>query len=126
MQPVEDIWMRMAVMFALAFTLGGLCGMAWLLRSKDPMPTRAICSSVLNGGLCSAVVAMIWLNTYQDNVAALLGFCGTAGLGGTPTVEFLSGLFRKVTVRIIEKNFHIDLDDSQDLPPNTKGTDDVP
>lgn len=116
----SDIAVRAAAMFGLAFCLGSVCGMAWLLRSPDRMTRRAICSCLLNGGLCSSVVAMIWLNAYRDNVPALLGMCGAAGLGGKPTVELLVRLFSRVLKHSVETHFKIDLDDSETAIP-TKG-----
>lgn len=126
MQPLSgsdvDITVRASLMFSLAFCLGSVCGLAWLLRSKDLMTRRAICSCLLNGGLCSAVVAMIWLNSYRDNVPALLGVCGAAGLGGQPTVELLVKLFSRVLKKGVETQFHIDLDDSE-VAANKDSTD---
>lgn len=78
------------------FLLGGLAGLAALLRSRDELTRRAICSACLNSSLLSMGSAAAWWNYYPNaNVIALTFVSIMVGIGGNTSIGIITSLFLK-------------------------------
>lgn len=82
-------------MFCAAAGLGGLSGLAYLLRSGKEITWLAIFTAMLNSGLTSLSIALLWYNTSQDNPYFLIGVCVLAGLGGASLTDLMIAVLKK-------------------------------
>lgn len=81
--------------FALAFAVSALAGLAALLRSDQALTIKALASATLNSGVFGLGICLVWYTSYRDNVHFLIGVCVLAGLGGQATIDFALSLVRK-------------------------------
>lgn len=81
--------------FASAFIVSALSGLAALLRSGSELTRKAATSALLNSGLLGLGISLLWYTKFQENVYFLIGVCVLAGLGGMTTIEFVLAAFRK-------------------------------
>lgn len=91
--------------FASAFAVTALAGLAALLRASTP-PTPLKClSAALNAGMLGLGVSLVWYVQYRENVYFLVGVCVLLGLGGTPAIEFVLSALRRggLTIAIDNK-----------------------
>lgn len=82
-------------MFCAATGLGGLSGLAYLLRSGKEITWLAILTAMLNSALTSLSIALLWYNTSQDNPYFLIGVCVLAGLGGASLTDLMIAVLKK-------------------------------
>lgn len=75
--------------FAGAFILSALAGLASLLRKSGDLTKKAVCSVTLNSGVLGLAIALLWYTKFQDNIYFLIGVCVIAGLGGMTTIDFV-------------------------------------
>lgn len=80
----------------ITFLLGGLAGLAALLRSPDRLTRRAICSAILNSSLLSmGSAAMWWWYAPESNFILLMAVSILIGLGGNTSVGIVTAMFQK-------------------------------
>jgi peptidoglycan/LPS O-acetylase OafA/YrhL len=92
---VSSTWEPLKI-FVTVFVLGGLAGLAALLRSKEELTRKAICGAIINSAFCSLIVALVWWNKYQEtNFFFLMGVSILAGFGGNTTIGILIAAFQK-------------------------------
>lgn len=88
--------------FAFIFLGGSLGGLAALLRTNKNLSWRNIVSAMLNSGIITLVIGLVWYKQYAEtNLYFLLGVSLLAGLGGATTIDF-------VTLYIRQKFLHKD------------------
>ena len=101
--PLEDqdpnsfsaAWEGGKILF-VTFLLGGLAGLAALLRSKDKLTRRAVASACLNSSLLSmAAAAMWWWHDPNVNFIALVFVSVMVGIGGNTSLGILTAIFFK-------------------------------
>ena len=74
--------------FAGAFAVSALAGLAALLRSDAVVITRkSVAAYTLNAGVLGLGLCMLWYARFHDNVYSLIGVCVLAGLGGMATID---------------------------------------
>lgn len=83
--------------FAAAFVLSALAGVAALLRSRSKATPKSIATASLNSGLLGLGVSLVWYERSED-VYFLIGLCVLVGLGGQPTMNFVLAVARKAVV----------------------------
>jgi len=92
---VSSSWEPLKI-FITVFLLGGLAGLAALLRSKEELSRKAICGAIINSAFCSLIVAMVWWNKYQEtNFFFLMGVSILAGFGGNTTIGIITAFCQK-------------------------------
>jgi hypothetical protein len=84
-------------LFAAAFVVSALGGLAALLRSGRPLTRKAVASYTLNSGIVGLGIALVWFHRLRDELELLVGLCVVAGLGGMESV----GVMREVGRRFI-------------------------
>lgn len=86
------------------FVLGGLAGLAALLRSEEELSRKAIISAIVNSAFCSLIVALVWWTKYQEtNFFFLMGVSILAGFGGNTTIGMASVFIqKKLNIKISE------------------------
>jgi hypothetical protein len=89
--------------FATAFVISSLAGMAALLRSTQELSVRTVLSVILNTGAMGLAISLVLFNYFEDNAYFLFGLCLLAGLGGLTAVGFLIQIFKQGGVEIIFK-----------------------
>ena len=78
------------------FVLGGLAGLAALLRSPERLTRRAICSACLNSSLLSLGAASLWWWSNPDaNFMILMGVSIMVGIGGNTSIGIITAIFQK-------------------------------
>jgi hypothetical protein len=88
-------WEPFKILIATA-CLGGLAGLAALLRSDDDLTKRAIFSAVLNSSLLSLGSAALWWYYAPDsNFVVLMGVSVLIGLGGNTSIGIITAIFQK-------------------------------
>lgn len=89
--------------FAAAFIIAGLGGVAALLRSARKLNGRAAAGAVLSSGLLGLTIALLWYNHFEgtQNIYFLLGLCGLTGLGGVTAVDILLKMAKKGGLHIV-------------------------
>ena len=102
--------------FLYAFAISAFCGIAWLLRSSQPINIRTFLSALLNSGMLGIVVALLWFQYYSESTYFLLGICGLAGIGGVTIVDKLSSVVTDIFAKILEKRLGIKLLDDSGEP----------
>ena len=77
--------------FATATGLGSVAGLAYLLRSGKPLTRVSVLSAIINSGMTSLVIALMWWKYYSGdgNEYFLVGVSTLAGLGGASVTDFL-------------------------------------
>lgn len=97
MDDLAPLWV-----FASAFFVSALAGLAAVLRSTAQLTTLGVTSNVLNSGLMGLGISLLWYTKFKDNVYLLIGICVLSGLGGVTTVEFIVAAIRKggLTIKI--------------------------
>lgn len=115
MEPTISFW----GVFASAFAVSALAGLAALLRSGAKITPLGILSAVLNSGLLGLGIGLLWYTKFRDNLCFLIGICLLSGLGGMTSVDFVLKAIRK-------GGFSIKLGDngSVEMPDNTGEKDD--
>ena len=92
---LSSSWEPLKVL-GVTFLLGGLAGLAALLRSKDELTKRAILSAILNSSLLSmASAAVWWWYSPESNFIILIGVSVLIGLGGNTSVGIITAIFQK-------------------------------
>ncbi len=76
-------------LFATAFGVSGLGGLAALLRSSQKVTRKSVATYTLNTGAVGLAIALIWYTQFRDNLQLLVGLCVVAGLSGMASVDFL-------------------------------------
>ena len=80
----------------VTFLLGGLAGLAALLRSPDKLTRRAVCSAILNSSLLSmGSAALWWWKSPDSNFILLMAVSILIGLGGNTSVGIVTAMFQK-------------------------------
>lgn len=80
----------------ITFLLGGLAGLAALLRSTDRLTRRAICSAILNSSLLSmGSAALWWWYSPESNFILLMAVSILIGLGGNTSIGIVTAMFQK-------------------------------
>jgi hypothetical protein len=111
-------------MFAAAFLVSGLAGLAALLRSGAPLGVLRVVSAFLNSGLLGLGLSMAWAEYFHETPHVLVGVCVLIGLGGTPTLEFILELIRKGGFSIRLGGGSLDVSEKKDdhqQPPKPPG-----
>lgn len=87
------------ILWAVAFSMSSIAGLAWLLRSTSKVNFRTATSSLLNSGVIGVAVAIVSREYGGCTTQACLGFSLMAGIGGVTFVELAARsiyvLFRK-------------------------------
>jgi len=84
------------ILFSLIFAGGSIGGLSALLRSNKRLTLRSVTSAMLNSGIMSLVISLIWWNNYREtNLYFLVGVSILAGLGGATTLDFAVLYVRK-------------------------------
>ena len=103
---VSSSWEPLKI-FVTVFLLGGLAGLAALLRSQEELSRKAICGAIINSAFLSLIVAMVWWNKYQEtNFFFLMGISILAGFGGNTTIG--------VIIAFTQKKFNINIGNPTD------------
>ena len=80
----------------VTFLLGGLAGLAALLRSPDKLTRRAVVSAILNSSLLSmGSAALWWWKAPESNFILLMAVSILIGLGGNTSVGIVTAMFQK-------------------------------
>jgi len=89
--------------FAAAFAISSVGGLAALLRSKHSLSLRSICSAMLYSGITGLVIALLWYSYFDgnQNLYFLLGVSGLAGIGGTTVLDFCVQVLKNRGIHII-------------------------
>jgi len=92
---LSSAWEPLKIM-ATTFLLGGLAGLAALLRSTDEITKRAVCSACLNSSLISMAAAGLW-RWYDPNAnfIALMTVSVIIGIGGNTSIGIVTAIFLK-------------------------------
>ncbi len=92
---MSSAWEPLKILGA-TFVLGGLAGLAALLRSKDELTKRAIVSATLNSSLMSmASAAGWWYYDPEANFIALMFVSIMVGIGGNTSIGIITAIFQK-------------------------------
>lgn len=75
--------------FASAFAVSALAGLAALLRSDKELSRKNVAAHVLNSGIMGLGLSLLWYVKFQENLYFLIGLCVVAGLGGMTTVDLV-------------------------------------
>ena len=88
--------------FAAAFSISSVGGLAALLRSKREITRRAVLSTMLYSGVLGLVIALLWYNYFdgRGNLYFLLGVSGLAGIGGTTVLDFFIQVLKNRGINI--------------------------
>ena len=96
----------------VTFLLGGLAGLAALLRSPDELTRRAVCSAILNSSLLSmGSAALWWWKSPDSNFILLMAVSILIGLGGNTSVGIVTAM--------LQKKFNIVITDPKDRKDDT-------
>lgn len=76
-------------LFATAFGVSALGGLAALLRSPQKVTRKSVLAYTLNTGVVGLAIALIWYTQFRDNLQLLVGLCVVAGLSGMASVDFV-------------------------------------
>jgi hypothetical protein len=90
--------------FASAFAVSALAGLASLLRSDKPVTWKSATSHASNCGILGLGISLLWYSEFKDNAQFLVGLCVLAGLGGMATVELFVELGRKLASSFLPPN----------------------
>lgn len=84
-------------LFATAFGVSALGGLAALLRSPQKLTRKSVATYTLNTGAVGLAIALIWYTQFRDNLPLLVGLCVVAGLSGMASVDFLLEAAKRFT-----------------------------
>lgn len=90
-------------LFATAFAVSALGGLAALLRSKLALSRKNVASYTLNTGAAGLALSLLWFQTLKESPELLVGLCVVVGLSGIAGVEFVLDVAKRFTSALTKK-----------------------
>lgn len=90
-------------LFATAFAVSALGGLAALLRSKLAVSRKNVAAYTLNTGVAGLALSLLWFQTFHASPELLVGLCVVVGLSGMVGVEFVMDAAKRFTSALTKK-----------------------
>lgn len=91
------------LLFATAFSVSAVGGLAALLRSGRPISRKSVATYTLNAGVVGLGISLVWYHRFRDELELLVGLCVVAGLAGMRSVDALLEVGRRFATALFKE-----------------------